>query len=123
MPQQKIFTAEVLRKLAANGKATRERDRRTSEPDHVPVLKIFNPYGGATWLFTEIDEDGDRLFGLCDLGSGFPELGYASRRELEDIRIVRGGYRLPLERDAWFKADKTLSEYAAEARTKGRLVA
>ena len=51
-----------------------------------PVVKFFNPCGAATWLFSELDEDGDTLYGLCDLGMGDPELGYASLKELENIR-------------------------------------
>ncbi len=116
----------MLRKLAANGKATRAAQARgETEPDHVPVLKVFNPYGQATWIFTEIDEDGDRLFGLCDLGLGFPELGYASRNELDTFRVpVAGGrFRFPLERDAHWTANKTLGQYADEARAAQRLVA
>ena len=39
----------------------------------------FTPDAGATWLLTEIDpDDHDHAFGLCDLGQGFPELGYVS---------------------------------------------
>jgi hypothetical protein len=78
---------------------------------------VFNPYGPATWLFTELDpEDGDTLYGLCDLGQGFPELGYASRTEIEEFRVTRGPYHLPLERDAWFTAKHPLSVYAEAAR-------
>ena len=121
--QHKIFTAEILHKLAANGKATREaQERGEHEPDHKPVVKIFNPYGAATWLLTESDpDDPDCLFGLCDLGQGFPELGSVLRSEIEELRINRGGYRLPLERDAYFSPTKTLSEYAADARAKDRI--
>jgi hypothetical protein len=47
--------------------------------DHIPVAKLFSPDGAATWLISEADpDDPDRLFGLCDLGLGFPELGYVS---------------------------------------------
>ena len=56
--------------LLANG---REPNR-----DHIPVVKLFNPMGPATWLLCELDADGDTLFGLCDLGVGEPELGYVS---------------------------------------------
>jgi hypothetical protein len=39
-----------------------------AEPDPVPVVKFFNPLGAATWLASELDADGDTLFGLADLG-------------------------------------------------------
>jgi hypothetical protein len=46
-----------------------------SERDHFPAVKLFTPDGSATWLLTEADpDDPDRLFGLSDLGLGFPEL-------------------------------------------------
>ena len=121
----KIFTKEILARLAANGKATRlAQQARQPEPDHVPVLKVFNPYGAATWLITESDPDEpDRLFGLCDLGMGEPELGYVLRSEIEEVRVNLGGSKLPLERDKWFSTDKPLSAFAAAAREKGRIEA
>ncbi|MGN6286625.1 MAG: DUF2958 domain-containing protein [Afipia sp.] len=87
--------------------------------DHPPVAKLFTPDGAATWLISEVDpDDPDRLFGLCDLGLGCPELGYIS---LSEIRAVRGKLGLPVERDQHFVADRPLSIYAEEARTKGRI--
>jgi hypothetical protein len=56
---------------------------------------------------------------LCDLGLGFPELGYVSLRE---ITALRGPLGLPVERDMHFIAEKPLSAYADEARVKGRIV-
>jgi hypothetical protein len=118
MPQQKIFTAEIIRKLQRNAAA----QQAGGDPDPVPVVKVFNPYGAHTWLFTELHEDG-RLFGLCDMGMGEPELGYADRAEIEALRVRVGQSRLPLERDAWFQADKTLRGYADDARARGRIAA
>ena len=111
----KLFTKSILAKLAKNGAATRAAQKAgKSEPDHHPVLKVFNPTGAATWLITESDpDDPDCLFGLCDLGAGFPELGSVLASELAS---VRGRFGLPLERDLWFKADKPLSEYVKDAR-------
>lgn len=89
--------------------------------DHNPVVKLFTPDGSATWLLSECDVDEpDRLFGLCDLGLGCPELGFVS---LSEILQVRGGLGLPVERDQHFVADKPLSQYAEAARSAGRIVA
>ena len=89
--------------------------------DGPPIVKLFTPDGAATWLISEVDpDDPDRLFGLCDLGLGFPELGYVS---LAEISVVRGRLGLPVERDLHFVADKPLSAYAEEARRQGRIVA
>ena len=87
--------------------------------DHTPVVKLFNPCGAATWLFTELDEDGDTLFGLCDLGFGFPELGYASLSEIAATRLPFG---LTVERDLHFRARAGISVYAEAARSARRIV-
>jgi hypothetical protein len=84
-------------------------------------VKLFTPNAGATWLLSEIDaEDDDRAFGPCDLGLGFPELGYVSLAELE---ALRGNWGLTIERDLHFIAEKPLSGYAREARQAGRIIA
>lgn len=89
--------------------------------DHPPVVKLFTPDGSATWLLSESDpDDPDRLFGLCDLGFGYPELGFVS---LSEIAGLRGKLGLSVERDQNFVADKPMSAYAAEARTAGRITA
>lgn len=89
--------------------------------DHPPVVKLFTPDGSATWLLSESDpDDPDRLFGLCDLGFGYPELGYVS---LAEITELRGKLGLPVERDQHFVADKPLSAYVDEAHAAGRITA
>lgn len=89
--------------------------------DGPPIVKLFTPDGAATWLISETDpDDADMLYGLCDLGQGFPELGWVSLAELSS---VRGRLGLPVERDLHFVADKPLSVYAEEARKQGRIVA
>jgi len=83
-----------------------------------PVVKLFVCVGGnATWLLSELDPETNIAYGLCDLGLGFPELGYVSLTELEETL----GWRL--ERDRHWTATKTLSDYAHEARSKGMVVA
>lgn len=110
-----LITHELRTHLRRNADLTAQR-----EQDHRPVVKFFTPDASATWLFTELAPDGDTLFGLCDLGQGTPELGYAS---LSEIRSLRGPLRLLVERDRHFRADKPLSAYAEEARQLGRIVA
>ena len=84
-----------------------------SDRDHAPVCKPFTPDGEATWLLSECDpDDPDRIFALCDVGLGYPELGWCS---LEEITALRGKLGLPVERDQFFVADKPLSVYAEEA--------
>lgn len=86
--------------------------------DHLPVAKVFSPLGAATWLFTELGPDGDSLFGLCDLGFGCPELGYASLAEIAAVRLPLG---LGIERDFAFAPTHPLSVYAEAARRCGRI--
>lgn len=98
---------------------------RTSEVqdgfDPFPVVKLFTPDAGATWLITEAYPDGKdlRLFGLCHLGLSSPELGYVMLSEIED---VRGKLGLPVERDLYFNAEHRLSVYAKIARHAGMIV-
>lgn len=112
-----LITDVQRAQLLANG-----RQSLTDEGfDPLPVVKLFTPDAGATWLLTEIDPDDDNhAFGLCDLGLGFPELGYVS---LAELATVRGRLGLPVERDLHFKADEPISAYAREARMSGRIVA
>ncbi|BAR57600.1 hypothetical protein ACVIWV_006175 [Bradyrhizobium diazoefficiens] len=120
----KIFTKEILDQLAANGAATRAaQNAGQREPDHVPVVKVFNPYGDATWLLTESDPaEPDRLYGLCDLGMGEPELGYVARSEMESVRVNIGGHGLPLERDLYWSTEEPLSVHTERARQARRIM-
>jgi hypothetical protein len=83
----------------------------------VPVVKLFNPIGAGTWLASELDEDGDTLFGLADLGE--PELGCFSLAEMEALELPFG---MGIERDLPFEGALPLSVYAQAARTAGRIV-
>ena len=63
-----LLTPEIREALIANLHARRNAQAQGErEPDPVPVVRFFNPLGAATWLATELDEDGI-LFGLADLG-------------------------------------------------------
>jgi hypothetical protein len=90
------------------------------EPDPVPVLKLFNPLGAATWLATELDDDDDTLFGLADLGFGCPELGAFSLREIASVRLPFG---LGIERNLTFHSLVPLSRWADMARREGSISA
>ncbi|MEK8121616.1 DUF2958 domain-containing protein [Methylocystis sp. IM4] len=56
---------------------------------------------------------------MCDLGMGFPELGYISITELSTIK---GRLAHPIERDLHFQGKFPLSVYARAARHVGRIV-
>lgn len=66
--------------LLANGVNTRE------EVDHdpAPIVKLFTPDAGATWLPTELDaEDPDIALRLCDLGLEYPKVALVLIREIK----------------------------------------
>lgn len=107
----KLLTESQRRRLRANAKI--------ADADPEPVVKFFNPLGAAKWLFTELAEDGDTLFGLNDHGFGFPELGCCSLAEIADTRLPWG---LKIERDLHFRPRAPLSVYAEAARNAARIV-
>jgi hypothetical protein len=118
----KLMTKAHRAQLAKNGIAQRQaRDRGEEYIDFPPVVKLFTPDAGATWLLSEVyPADPDIAFGLCDLGAGFPELGDV---RISEIEAVRGPWGLPVERDRHFLPKKPLSAYARKARAAGRIIA
>lgn len=103
-----LLTPELRDRLLANG---RQRD-----VDHVPVVKFFNPLGEGVWLATELEEDGDTLFGLADLGE--PELGSFNLAEMASVRLPLG---LGIERDILFEGLFPISVWAEAARRTGSI--
>ena len=116
----KLLTSDIRERLLRNGRLQRQcAEQGEAEPDFLPVVKLFTPDGGCTWLLTELDpDDPDIAFGLCDLGMGCPEAGSVRISELES---VRGRLGIPVERDLNFMPTKTLSVYADEARAHGAI--
>lgn len=109
----KLFTKEQLTKLLQNGNV------ENRGKDHKPVIKLFTPDANCTWLLTEIDsQETDLAFGLCDLGMGFPELGYVSIAELS---ALRGKLGLPVERDLSFEGKFPISIYARAANIRQQI--
>lgn len=107
----------LFSELIANGRSRAQG----KEIDHRPVVKIYDPNGAAMWLLTEVSLSNPKVaFGLCDTGQGCPELGYVDLSELAYVRTAAGGR---LEIDRHFRATQRLSEYAADAHRKGRIVA
>ena len=117
----KLVTAKQREQLIRNGK--------NPDADQMPVLKIFNPAGSATWLITQMDpEEPDIMFGLCDLGQDCAELGSVRLSELESIetavKFQRNGQtvtsktKMKLERDLHFKPKHPLSVYSEAAWKK-----
>lgn len=107
----KLITNEIKNKLIKNIDLPEEKRK--------PWLKLFTPFGSATWLITEyIDGEGDNilLFGLCDLGMGSPELGYVSLNEIEELNQ---GPIPKVERDKYWSPEHNINQYYTEARSEG----
>ena len=109
----------ILSALRANGRASRLHDQRDERFDPFPVVKFFNPVGAATWIATELYDDGDTLFGLADLGFGCPEMGVFSLTEIAGVRLPFG---LFIERDEHFEPLAPLSLWSDTARRMGAIV-
>ncbi len=88
--------------------------------DPLPVVRLFTPDAHATWLLATLDpEDGDTAYGLCDIGIGLPTLGTV---RLSELASIVGPQARPIERDLYFVAQRTLSEYTRLARINGSVI-
>ena len=115
-----LLTPELRFALRCNeiNRRAAMRDEKHA-PDPVPVLKLFNPLGAATWLATELYGDDDTLFGLADLGFGCPELGVFS---LSEIAAVRLPYGTGIECDIGFESIHPISVWAEWSRRAGSIL-
>jgi hypothetical protein len=134
MTQHKLITAKDRKVMEANWSLSQRSERadsglaeaagRYSAMNEKPVIKLFDPWGQAFWLLVELEptkeakfhgDPVDMAFGLADLGLGFPELGYVSVDELRGMTYGPDGPPR-IERDLYFRAEKTLAEYLTDAK-------
>ena len=112
-----LLPALAVERLLDNGR----RIAMTGNDDVEPIVKLFTPDAGCTWLLVSLDPDEpDHAYGLCDLGLGCTEIGSVS---VAEIKSIRGAIGLPPERDLHFEAEGTLGWYADRARVSGSIVA
>ena len=110
-----LLPALAVERLLDNGR----RMAMTGDDDVEPVVKLFTPDAGCTWLLVSLDPDEpDLAYGLADLGLGCAELGSVS---VAEIKSVRGAVGLPVERDLHFVAEGKLGWYADRARVSGSI--
>ena len=108
-----LLTKVQREQLLENGRRQAAVKGTDNEIDFRPVVKLFTPYGSATWLLTEIDPADETVaWGLCDLGMGVPEFGTVS---LTDLSEYRGRFGLGIERDRHFTARGPISAYIRAA--------
>ena len=109
----KLFLEHEYVQLLENGRAFNEAS------DDQPVVKLFMTNTDCCWLLCEINpEHRDLAFGLCDLGMGFPELGYVDLTELQEAQ----DFLHILKRDCGFKGQYPISVYSEAARSAQRIV-
>ena len=109
-----FLTGEQLTRMLANGAAR----ARGESIDPYPVVKLHTLDAGAVWLLVDLGPDGDKAYGLCDAGTGFPELGHVSLAELEGVLGPRG---MRIVADPLFRARQSLASYAADAIRDGSI--
>ena len=111
-----LITPEQRAQLLTNGAAF----HADSAFDPPPVVKLFTPDAGYSWLLTHIEPECPEVaWGLSDLGLGYPKTGFLY---LSRAVIVRGRLGLRVERDLHFRARKPLSAYTRDAQQAGMIV-
>jgi len=109
-----LFTNAQYQKLLENG-LPENRDK-----DHSPIIHLYLQCTNCEWLISELDpEDPNLAFGLCDLGMGFPELGYVSLEELQSVKV--GPFGFTVSSNPLFVGTYPMSIYAEAARQVGRI--
>jgi hypothetical protein len=82
---------------------------RRSAEEAIPQYRLFLPDSECTWLVCSMEEDGDTLWVVADIGAGVVEYGTQSLEELETATSSR--FKMRVERDLhWRGTDKTMSE-------------
>jgi Protein of unknown function (DUF2958) len=103
---KKLTTAEQYAKLISNGLP------ENTDQDHAPVVCWYCPTGIAKWLVSEIVDE-ETAFGLCDLGFGYPELGYI---HLPDLEECDKSFMFGIDRKTQVLPNFPMSVYAEAAR-------
>ena len=112
---EELFTKEQIDQLKSNGSPEHY------DQDHAPVVMLTLPFTNCVWLLSEINpEQPDIAFGLCDLGMGYPELGYVSIYELLGLEDPVLGMRVC--NNTLFKGEYPMSAYANAARAAEQIV-
>lgn len=129
-----LITDEQREALLKNGRRTAAGE----DLDPVPVVRLRAPDGPQQWLLTELADDGDTAYGLCDLGIGLPECGEVSLAWIAEQRGAGTEYKtrpsaleqrtvfthMAIERDPHFPTPGTprLSLLDRAAHAAGRVI-
>lgn len=114
-----FFSLEQMQRLRENGILW--LDHTVYDSEFEPIVKLFTPDAGCTWLVAAIHpNDDDRILALCDVADGDPRICWTSIRELAERR---GKLGRSVERDDDFAANATLGAYFREACRVGVVIA
>lgn len=100
----KLITKEIAKRF--------NQLERQESPNPIVVAKFFNPSGSGTWYATEYDPETKICHGFVT-GLGYPEWGYFSLTELEQLKCPPFG--LKIERD-FYTSEQKLSEHLPELK-------
>ena len=103
----RLITKEIEKKFQKH--PFRSQDKKGI--DDTVLVKYFTPWGAATWLITEAEQqpDGDwMLYGYCTLGYEW-EWGTLM---LSELQALRGPFGLTTERDLYIGNNATVAELA-----------
>lgn len=137
----RLLTPQLHTALRANSISRRAGEANGTNFDPVPLVKLFNPLGAATWLATELDDDCDTLFGLADLGFHGVTGVFLRLMELPDvllldvIAVVMGetiaagsaavdaaGSEIGVVMADWWQADEALFSLLRDRQVLGHIV-
>jgi hypothetical protein len=119
----KLITKAQRERMITNYRNNDTTDDNVISLDCKPVVKIIDNRGKIIALLTDIDPDyPNHGFGLTDCGG--LELGFFDIESFEEPVDLKAHPLAPhYRRDRHWRADKTLSEYAAIAFDAGRIIA
>ena len=111
----KLLTKEIIKKLPL----LKDLEDPITKDTLVPV-KFFNPTGSGTWYVLAIDgedkeiNDNTILFGITHIQT--LELGSFSYSEIKNLKV---GFGLKIERDMWWDINSTLLNVNNEVKRYG----
>ena len=108
----KMITKEIEKKFAKFPLYSQDGKGDKAEV----IAKFFNPYGAQSWYILEASDamdNGDRELFVYSTYCGEGEYGYMMLSDLTETKVSVRGYKLPLERDLYFKG--TLADAKKDA--------
>lgn len=113
MSTQSTFNAKALFHNSFDKLVENNRTRQSNVNRNNPLGLMHVDGGNHAWLLTDLDPKTNIAFGLCDLGAGFPELGYVDLNEVNDVCT---NLNLKLRFKSFENPTKDLNAYISLAR-------